>query len=108
MLSSWITDLEGSAVESDPAERETVSSEPPISPSLDNCRRFCVSTHDHRGTLLALLGLLHTARYRCVNTSKLAEHQQQASRWRVPWQASSAPISLPGIVAMPQSVLLHT
>ena len=51
LLSSWITDLEGSAVESDPAERETVSSEPPISPSLDNCRRFCVSTHDHRGTL---------------------------------------------------------
>ena len=63
MLSSWITDLEGSAVESDPAERETVSSEPPFSPSLDNRRRFCVSTHDHRGTLLALLGLLHTARY---------------------------------------------
>ena len=78
MLSSWITDLEGSAVESDPAERETVSSEPPISPSLDNCRRFCVSTHDHRGTLLALLGLLHTARY-----SHLVQHCEVVSQFEI-------------------------
>ena len=36
MLSSWIRDLEGPAVESDPAERQTVSSELPSSPSLDH------------------------------------------------------------------------
>lgn len=37
---------------------------------------------------------------RRANTSRLAKHQQQASRWRVPWQATSAPRVLPGIVAI--------